>query len=109
MSEQKRPSTEARLVVAALRPFSRGSSHLSLPTPCALGAPPPSSILDQRGTGVIPKSQNPSRMAENLSIFDFRLDENDMRLISELNCNRRYNDPGVFCEAAFNTFYPIYD
>ena len=26
-----------------------------------------------------------------------------------LNRNRRFNDPGVFCEAAFNTFFPIYE
>jgi D-xylose reductase len=32
-----------------------------------------------------------------------------MRAITALNCDRRFNDPGVFCEAAFNTFFPIYD
>jgi D-xylose reductase len=29
--------------------------------------------------------------------------------ISNLSRNRRFNDPGDFCEGAFNTFYPIYD
>jgi D-xylose reductase len=32
-----------------------------------------------------------------------------MRAISDLNQNRRFNDPGVFCEAAFGTFHAIYD
>jgi len=32
-----------------------------------------------------------------------------MKAISELDRNRRYNDPGVFCEQAFATFYPIYE
>jgi D-xylose reductase len=38
-----------------------------------------------------------------------RLDEEDMLAVSALNRNHRYNDPGVFCQAAFNTFFPIYD
>ena len=29
--------------------------------------------------------------------------------IGGLNRNRRFNDPGDFCEAAFNTFCPIYE
>jgi len=32
-----------------------------------------------------------------------------MTAISALNRNRRFNDPGHFCEAAFGTFFPIYD
>jgi len=32
-----------------------------------------------------------------------------MKSIDSLNKNRRYNDPGVFCEPAFATFYPIYE
>ena len=32
-----------------------------------------------------------------------------MAAISALNQNRRFNDPGVFAEAPFNTFHPIYD
>ena len=63
----------------------------------------------QRGTAVIPKTSDPARLAENLSLFDFELSSGEMDAISALNMNRRYNDPAVFCEAAFNTFYPIYD
>ena len=63
----------------------------------------------QRGNSIIPKSTNPQRMAENLAIFDFELSEQEMDAISALNINRRFNDPGDFCEAAFNTFHPIYD
>ncbi|MFM7075209.1 MAG: aldo/keto reductase, partial [Planctomycetaceae bacterium] len=32
-----------------------------------------------------------------------------MAAISALDRRRRFNDPGVFCEAAFGTFCPIYD
>ena len=63
----------------------------------------------QRGTSIIPKTITPERMRENLDIFDFELSQQDMYDISALNANRRFNDPGNFCEAAFNTFYPIYD
>jgi D-xylose reductase len=63
----------------------------------------------QRNTAVIPKTVNPGRLKENLALFDFELSGDEMAAISGLNQNRRFNDPGVFCDSAFNTFYPIYD
>ena len=63
----------------------------------------------QRGTAIVPKTSKPERMVENRSIFDFALSDDEMRSISALNRNRRFNDPGVFCEAAFHTFCPIYE
>ena len=63
----------------------------------------------QRETAVIPKTSKRERLAENMAIFDFELGSDQMATISSLDQNRRYNDPGVFCEAAFNTFCPIYE
>lgn len=63
----------------------------------------------QRGTAVIPKTSRAERLRENLSLFDFELTADEMAQISGLNRNRRFNDPGVFCEDAFNTFCPIYE
>jgi D-xylose reductase len=63
----------------------------------------------QRGTAVIPKTTRPERLRENLSIFDFELSAEEMKLISNLDRNQRFNDPGVFCEQAFNCFFPIYE
>ena len=63
----------------------------------------------QRGTAVIPKTSKSERMRENLAIDDFELSAVEMAAISALNQNRRFNDPGTFTEAAFNTFHPIYD
>lgn len=63
----------------------------------------------QRGTAVIPKTARPERLKENLDLFRFSLSDDEMATISALNRNRRYNDPGAFCEAAFNTFFPIYE
>jgi D-xylose reductase len=63
----------------------------------------------QRGTAIVPKTARVERLRENLALFDFELSPEDMTAISGLGRNRRFNDPGVFCELAFNTFYPIYE
>lgn len=63
----------------------------------------------QRGTAIVPKSSNADRLRENLALFDFELTDDEMKSISALDRNRRFNDPGDFCEAAFNTFMPIYE
>lgn len=47
-----------------------------------------------RGTMVIVKSSNPSRIRENISIFDFELDDSDRLALTELDKNTRFsNDP----------------
>lgn len=63
----------------------------------------------QRGTAIVPKSSNAERLHENIALFDFELSGDEMTAICALNRNRRFNDPGDFCEAAFNTFLPIYE
>ena len=63
----------------------------------------------QRGTSVVPKTSNMDRLKENLAIYDFALSDEEMAAIAGLNRNRRFNDPGDFCESAFNTFFPIYE
>jgi D-xylose reductase len=63
----------------------------------------------QRGTAVIPKTTRPERLRENLAIFDFELAAEEMAAITRLDRGRRFNDPGVFCEKAFNTFFPIFE
>lgn len=63
----------------------------------------------QRGTAIVPKTSRVERLAENLAIFDFELSAEEMATISALDRNRRFNDPGDFCERAFGTFFPIYE
>lgn len=63
----------------------------------------------QRGCTLIAKSSQQERLIENRNIFDFELTQQEMSDIAALNKNRRFNDPGDFCEGAFNRFHPIYD
>ena len=63
----------------------------------------------QRGTAVVPKTCNLERLKENIAIHDFELTNAEMSSITGLDRNRRFNDPGDFCEPAFNTFFPIYE
>jgi len=63
----------------------------------------------QRGTSVVPKTARVERLSENLAIDDFELSESQMQMLSDMNQNRRFNDPGDFGEKAFNTFFPIYE
>jgi len=42
-------------------------------------------------------------------MFGWDLSEEEMKELDGLNKDRRYNDPGVFCELALNTFFPIYE
>lgn len=63
----------------------------------------------QRNTLPISKSSSLSRMKENRSLFDFYLSKEEMVAINSLNKNRRYNDPGDFCEPGMGTFCPIYE
>jgi len=44
---------------------------------------------NQEGVVVIPKSVTPSRIRENIDIFDFELSSEDLKAIDEVNCNLR--------------------
>ncbi len=63
----------------------------------------------QRGTAVIPMTSRVERLAENLQVCDFTLTDAEMLAIAGLDRHQRYNDPGVFCEQAFGTYFPIYE
>lgn len=44
----------------------------------------------EKGNIPIPKSANKSRLAENITIFDFKLNEEDVAALDKLNKNIRY-------------------
>lgn len=77
-----------------------------------LGATPAQVVLAwglQRGTNVIAKSSSEDRLRENFGALDLVLTDDDMAAISGMDRHLRFNDPGTFCEMAFNTFHPIFD
>lgn len=47
----------------------------------------------QRGVAVIPKSNNPGRLAQNLDVLGFELSEGDMGEIKSIDKGLRFNDP----------------
>ena len=63
----------------------------------------------QRNTFPLTKTTKKERMEENRQVLDFELTSDEMDQLNGLNKNYRYNDPGVFCEAAMNTFCPSYE
>lgn len=62
----------------------------------------------QRGTSVIPKTCKVERLGENMDVFGFELDKQEMAEIAALDRGTRYNDPGVFCKGMGHSI-PIYD
>jgi len=63
----------------------------------------------QRDTYPLTKTVKAERMKENRDVFNFSLTDQDVSRIDALNKNRRYNDPGAFCEPGMGTFCPIYE
>jgi diketogulonate reductase-like aldo/keto reductase len=63
----------------------------------------------QRKYGVVFKSSQLKHIEENLQIVTFDLSQDEMKQISQLNRNLRFNDPAKFGPQAFNTFIPLFD
>jgi 2,5-diketo-D-gluconate reductase A len=61
----------------------------------------------QQGRSVIPKSTNPSRIAENIEVFDFDLSADEMAAIDSLDTDRRGGpDPEAITLEAFGRAIP---
>ncbi|MEV4115397.1 aldo/keto reductase [Nonomuraea sp. NPDC049695] len=92
------------ILTEAWSPIGQGQGLLDDPALAVLsgkyGRTPAQIVLRwhlQLGNVVIPKSVSPSRMAENIHVFDFTLDPEDMAAIGALNRGQRFGpDPDTF-------------
>ncbi|MFJ4752632.1 aldo/keto reductase [Streptomyces sp. NPDC088763] len=95
---------EHGIVTEAWSPLGSGKGLLEVPAIVAIaqkhGRTPAQVVLRwhlQLGNVVIPKSVTPSRIKENIEVFDFSLDDEDLAAISALNEDRRLGpDPAEF-------------
>ena len=96
-------NAENDIVTEAWSPLAQGGL-LSQPALQALagkhGRTPAQVVIRwhlQLGNVVIPKSVTPSRIRENIAVFDFQLDNDDMAAIADLETGvRTGGDPDVF-------------
>ncbi|MFF5473899.1 aldo/keto reductase [Streptomyces achromogenes] len=95
---------ELGIATEAWSPLGQGKGLLEVPAIVAIARKhdrtPAQVVLRwhlQLGNIVIPKSVTPSRIKENIAVFDFSLDDEDLAAISALNENRRIGpDPATF-------------
>jgi len=96
--------TQHGIATEAWSPIARGGQLLSDQTIASLAekyAKTPAQVVIrwhlQLGNVVIPKSVTPSRIAQNIDVFDFELADDDLTSISELNRDERTGpDPDTF-------------
>jgi 2,5-diketo-D-gluconate reductase A len=94
---------EQGIATEAWSPLGSGKGLLEVPAIVAIaqkhGRTPAQIVLRwhlQIGNVVIPKSVTPSRIKENIEVFDFSLDDEDLAAISALNEDRRIgSDPAT--------------
>ncbi|MBC9713428.1 aldo/keto reductase [Streptomyces sp. TRM66268-LWL] len=92
------------IATEAWSPLGSGKGLLEVPTIVAIarkhGRTPAQIVLRwhlQVGNVVIPKSVTPSRIAENIDVFDFELDTEDLTALAALDEGKRLGpDPAVF-------------
>lgn len=98
---------EQGIATEAWSPLGQGKGLLEVPAIVAIAQKhdrtPAQVVLRwhlQLGNVVIPKSVTPSRIKENIEVFDFSLDTEDLAAISALNEDRRLGpDPVTFNQA----------
>jgi 2,5-diketo-D-gluconate reductase A len=92
------------IVSEAWSPLGQGGELLKHPALVALAGKHARTVAQvilrwhlQRGHMVIPKSQTPARIRENIAIFDFALDQADMQAIAALDGDHRIGpNPDTF-------------
>lgn len=102
--EVRAAHTRHGIVTEAWSPLARGGALLADPAITSLAdkhrRTPAQVVLRwhlQLGNVVIPRSVTPGRVAENIDLFDFELDDGDMAAVAELDRGARIGpDPDAF-------------
>jgi 2,5-diketo-D-gluconate reductase A len=95
-------NAESDIVTEAWSPLAQGDlSHPALRELADKHDKTPAQVVlrwhVQLGNVVIPKSKTPARIAENIDVFDFKLDNEDMARIADLENGKRLGgDPDTF-------------
>ncbi|KOX22077.1 aldo/keto reductase [Nocardiopsis sp. NRRL B-16309] len=103
-ADMRRADAEHGVLTEAWSPLGQGKGLLEDPVLTSLGAKHGKSAAQvvlrwhlQLGNVVIPKSVTPSRIRENIDVFDFELDAEDVDAISALDRGGRIGpDPATF-------------
>ncbi len=103
-SESRAFHAEHGIATEAWSPLGQGKGLLEVPTVVAIaqkhGKTPAQVVLRwhlQIGNVVIPKSVTPSRIAENIDVFGFELDADDLAAFAALDEGKRLGpDPATF-------------
>lgn len=103
-AESRALHAEHGILTEAWSPLGSGKGLLEVPTVVAVarkhGRTPAQAVLRwhiQTGNVVIPKSVTPSRIAENIDVFDFELDADDLAAFAALDEGKRLGpNPGEF-------------
>ncbi|WP_351222831.1 aldo/keto reductase [Streptomyces sp. NPDC002133] len=103
-AESRAFHAEHGIATEAWSPLGQGKGLLEVPTVVAIaqkyGRTPAQIVLRwhlQLGNVAIPKSVTPSRIAENIDVFGFELDDEDMTALAALDEGRRLGpDPDTF-------------
>ncbi|MGE8080081.1 aldo/keto reductase [Peribacillus loiseleuriae] len=107
-ADQRKYHEENNIATESWSPFTRGVKDLQIDTLLTIAESHNKTIPQivlrwhyQLGAISIPKSASPVRQLENISIFDFSLDETEMSMISELtrlDGRIKNQDPAVYEE-----------
>ncbi|WP_030741733.1 aldo/keto reductase [Streptomyces sp. NRRL F-5135] len=107
-AESRAFHAERSILTEAWSPLGQGKGLLEVPTVVAIarkhGRTPAQAVLRwhlQLGNVVIPKSVTPSRIRENIDVFDFELDADDLAALAALDEGKRLGpDPTDFTAGA---------
>src|SRR5579862_4298918 len=83
-------ATDAKLLFEADPVVAAAKAHKRTPAQVLLR------WATQRGLAVIPKSNNPERLKQNLDCCSFDLTEKEIEAISALDQHLRFNDPADY-------------